>query len=140
MNPIFRKKDQIKKFLVLLFVLLICAGNVNAALLRWDAVVAPQDIPSVLGYIVYYQDLVTQETFNVNVGNVTEYRLPGNMNLATGTNYRFWVTVYNKDGESDPSNTADWMVPNWLPPVDKLPDIIIQVPDSSSVNITIVNE
>ena len=129
-----------KKVIVLLFVLLLCIGNANASRLKWDAVEAPQNVPPVLGYIVYYTDLETTETYNVNVGNVTEYQLPGTLNIETGKQYRFYITVYNKDGESDPSNTADWTVPNWLPPVNKLPDIIINVPDSSRVNITIVNE
>lgn len=131
-----------KKLMVILFVLLLCWNTSNADILKWDEVVAPTNIPPVIGYIVHYQEVgdAVAEVYNVNVGNVTQYQLPGSLNLETGKSYRFWITVYNKDGESGPSNTADWIVPNWLPPVDKLPNIVINVPDSSSVNITIVNE
>lgn len=131
------------KILVLLFVLLLCISNVDAASLKWDEVVAPAGIKPVLGYIVYYKEIGdSTEVYNYNVGNVTTYSLDKGsaLNLSPGTQYEFYVTVYNADGESPPSNTVDWVVPNATIPEDNVPDLVIKVPDSSTLNVIIRRE
>lgn len=130
-----------KKCIAILIVLMCSISQ--AASLKWDAVVAPAGMKPVLGYIVYFSKLLAPagEVYNYNVGDVTELNLDSNvLNLEHGAEYTFYVTVYNADGESDPSNTVNWIKPVNSIPGNKLPDLIINVPDSGTLNITIRNE
>jgi hypothetical protein len=71
--------------------------------LAWDA---PND-PSIVGYHLWLGFTSRTETLNSDVGNV----LTTTIQLSSGTTYFFYVTSYNKSGDSLPSNEVNYTTP-----------------------------
>jgi len=72
----------------------VCAADVTLA---WD----PSPTQGVTGYRLYYGTSSGTYNKNVDVKNVTTYKLTG---LQDGVTYYFVVKAYNADSESAPSN------------------------------------
>lgn len=106
-----------KKLILITISLLIWAGIAQAKSLSWQ----PPDTGTSDGYIVYYTD-GTDERSN-DVGDVLSVDL-NIFNLTPGT-YEFYVTAYNVMGESDPSNTVDYLFESFVPNDNPKPVTII---------------
>jgi hypothetical protein len=84
----------------------------------------------VAGYVVYYGEVGTQDTFNMKVTAGTEQQLAP-LRLQIGKTYRFAVSAYNKAGESAPCDPVEYTVPAYDPGDDSLPpdELVIVVPN-----------
>ena len=93
---------KMKKLLIILSIL-VMAVSVNAANLKWDASTGQVD-----GYTVYFTD--GTDNYVHDAGNLTEVPdIDSTLNLAPAKTYTFYVTAWNLMGESDPSNTAEYI-------------------------------
>ena len=94
-------KRKIFPFLVSLFTLLMLtmpvASSFNGSL-QWD-----HDGVNVDGFKVYYTNRKGNYVYTI-VGNVRTCSLGSLVNLKPGYKYTFYVTAYNEQGESGPSN------------------------------------
>lgn len=110
-----------KKLIVMALVLF--ATTVQAATLSFDAV------PNATGYAVYYTDGTTEWSYDPGLNTSMDLAV---FNLTSGT-YTFYVTAYNDNGESGPSNTVDTVkvkfvfVANPKPVPDPLVPVIIEI-------------
>jgi len=94
----------------------------KALTLAWDDTNAP-GVAS--GFNVYfYQTDVPATMWNAGIhdGAVTQLTINDD-NFEPGKSYTFYVTAYNGRGESVPSETLEYTVPMYTPPVDSLPVI-----------------
>jgi len=123
-----------KTFIVACSLLLILSATAvsSAARLAWDAPppCGEPDTCPVEGYVVYYGEVGTEDTFNMKVTTGTEQQLAP-LRLQYGKTYRFAVSAYNKAGESAPCDPVEYTVPEYDPGEDVLPDdeLVIVVPN-----------
>jgi hypothetical protein len=99
-------KQNIKCFLITIFLIAIYSINLHASDLKWDA--STEDLS---GYKIYYGLSQGSYPFSEDVGNVTQYSL-NNFSLSEGTTYYFVVRAYNATGESSDSNVITYAVPS----------------------------
>lgn len=99
--------------------------------IRWD------QTKGAIGYKVYFKD-ESGKQYNKDVGNVTKIYL-NDLNIATKVLYTYWVTAYNENCESGPSETIEFTRPEFGPGEDSLPEVTITIPDGVS-SVRIVRE
>jgi len=114
------------------FLIFSAAAVSQAARLAWDAPppCGEPDTCPVEGYVVYYGEVGTDDTFNMRVTTGTEQQLAP-LRLQYGKTYRFAVSAYNKAGESATSDPVEWTVPEYVPGEDNLPpdELVINLPN-----------
>ena len=115
-----------KKIMILVAMLFLCATLAIAADLKWDDPGEQWEIIS--GYVVYYTDGTEQfnkQIFKADVvradGTVTYTNFEPQLNLAYGVEYTFYITAFNDAGESEPSNSVTYLREGFVPPTDVLP-------------------
>jgi hypothetical protein len=107
-QPIFFK---IAAFFSILFSAFLYAGNADSAdvTLAWDGV--SQSGVSVTGYRVYYS---TDSSSGLTKGYEGASTSCTVTDLAEGETYHFFATAYNSYGESEPSDSVSYTVPDVL--------------------------
>ncbi len=97
--------------IVLLITILAGTQSVYGETLAWDP-----GSGEITGYRIYYGTTPNNYSENLEVGNVTEYKLDP-LPLEAGTTYYFAVKAYNGAGESEFSNSVSWTVKDTTPPL-----------------------
>ena len=124
-----------KKLVIIILILLSSSLGFGASL-KWNPIEG-----EVTGYIIHYTRVGHVDDYVLNVGNVNTYSLTeGDLNLSYGIEYEFHLTGYNNNGEGDKSNTVTWLRPAKDIPAKTIPDLIINVPEGSSINVTITSD
>ncbi len=119
--------------LVGLWVLLV-SGVAMPADLAWDY---PSDYDQLNGWTIYYGD--GTDNFNKTIGKVditqdgttvtyASFEVP--LNLAFNVQYTIFITAYNDDGQSGPSNSVAYTRTGYVPPPDLLPPPVVGSPQS----------
>ena len=106
-----------------------------SASLKWDQVEAGAGVKPVKGYLIYFTRVSQADAYIKDAGNVLIYDL-AELNLENGVEYSFQVAAYNDDGAGDKSNTVSYIVPPDIPN-ENLPPVVIKIPPSGSITITI---
>jgi hypothetical protein len=114
------------KALIFMIVFFFAATSVYAVDLAWDV---NSDNP--IGYTLYFNEKADTDTpYNLDpILHPTATASIPNDRFVPGKVYVFWVTAYNAEDESAPSNLVEWTAPLlYLPPSENLPTIHIPAP------------
>jgi len=124
-----------KIFITALIILTILAGTLsaNAASLAWDYT----DSSNITGWVCYYQATSdTSKTYSYTLNDPAARTMDiSALQLIPGTEYNIWLTAYNANTESGPSNTVDFTSPAFTPPPDSHP-VTITIEAPATVTIT----
>jgi PKD repeat protein len=115
------KKTIILLFGILLFSSIFSSAHAGDVVLSWSA-----SSGDITGYRIYYGTNPGDYTNNIDVGNVTQYKISG---LQEGNTYYFVARAYNDSGESDNSNEVSW---SWSPIDTEQPTVLITSPTSNA--------
>jgi len=136
MNSEQGKDFFLTMFIVVVVVLLTSFLHLAyGASLKWDPVEAGAGVKPVKGYLIYFTRIGQADGYVKDAKNVLTYDL-ADLSLENGVEYSFEVAAYNDDGPGDKSNTVSYLVPPNIPD-ENLPPVIIKIPPSGSITITI---
>ena len=128
-------------FLTVLALAIFMAVVAQAATIQlaWDY--DDDEAEKIIGFKMYFQQI--DPATNKPVGTVFTKKAVDNTaremeitDLPGGTTWQFYITAYDKDGESDKSNIVSGTMPMFDPGPDNLPQpIIIQIPGPTTLTI-----
>jgi hypothetical protein len=105
---------------------LLMAATAFEADLQWDH---PADWDIITGYTVYFTDGTDNYNKTVLKGDlttdgvaVTYPAMEDKLNIHYDVEYSIYITAYNDDGESGPSNAVIYTRSGYVPPQDVLPE------------------
>lgn len=121
---------------IILLLLTINVSYAASPYLKWDPVTTPEGVDPLLGYIIHYTRTGQTDNYTKDVGDVTEYPLLTDLNLAYNQEYTFAVTAYNACGESEYSNTVTFTRPNANVPPDNVPELSVNLPPAVVITVS----
>jgi len=122
-------------FMTIFLIIFAMCQIAHGASLKWDPVEVGAGVKPVKGYLIYFTRVGQTDNYIKDAGNVLTFDLVG-LSLEHGLEYSFEVAAYNDDGPGDKSNTVSYLVPPNIPD-ENLPPVIIKIPPSGSITITI---
>ena len=118
---------------VAILMILVGALSASAASLAWTYT----DSSNLTGWVCYYQATSdTSKTYSYTLNDPAARTMDISvLQLIPGTEYNIWLTAYNANAESGPSNTVDFTMPAFTPPDDSHP-VTITIEAPATVTIT----
>ena len=117
-----------------MLMLSLAAGFASAADLAWNH----DGKHDLAGFTLYYQDTGTGDAYMYTLADPAARKLAGfekALGLLHGHSYNLYLTAYNAEIESKPSNSVGHQVAAYDPPPDKRP-IVIEISAPATVIIT----